>query len=434
VLSDLLDKKGSLSRQIGEAKRSGQAIDDLLIEMKQVSKQIKAIKEEEKLQREFDTHRVLDNRKPETKPAPSLFALNDSESSSERLEFNVRLLESDDSGSEWDQYVSSKPHSSIYHFWAFRKVVATTFGHHTLYLAAFDNNGRACGVLPAVELNSRLFGHFMVSLPYFTYGAALADNLEVEQALYARLFELAKLRNVAHVELRNMSLRSNLQDTCSEKCAKVSMVRVLPDSAVLLWEDIGTKVRAQIKKAQRYSLSIEFGKSELLDDFYQVFSENMRDLGTPVYSKRFFSALIQSELKDQMSIGLVYCNGKPVACCFLMGHQKMMEIPWASALQSANHMNVNMYMYWEVLKKAIHEGYAFFDFGRSSVDAGTYRFKKQWGAEAHQLFWYYWLPKGTEMPELNPNNPKYRLLITIWRKLPVWLTRIIGPSVVKYLP
>jgi len=93
-----------------------------------------------------------------------------------------------------------------------------------------------------------------------------------------------------------------------------------------------------------------------------------------------------------------------------------------------------MFMYWEVLQKSIQKECRFFDFGRSSKDAGTYRFKKQWGAQPQQLYWYYWLPEGESLPELNPNNPKYKLLINVWQRLPVWLSQLIGPPVVKYLP
>jgi len=429
VLSELLDKKGSLSRQIGEAKRSGQAFEDLLDEMKQVSKQIKAIQSKEKVSRKPDSRVAT-----EANNKPALFDLDDSQQDASCSNVVVKLVEGGHIASLWDQYVSSKPNASIYHFWAFKVVVTEAFGHNAVYLAAFDAEGSICGILPAVELDSRLFGHFMVSLPFFTYGAALADNTKIERCLYTALFEQATQRKAEHVELRCVTAWPETQNDCSEKLSKVSMIRALPDSAETLWADLGTKVRAQIKKAQRYSLRIKFGKSELLDDFYHVFSVNMRDLGTPVYSKQFFARLIESELKEKMHIGIVYCDAKPVACCFLMGHQKMMEIPWASALQSANHMNVNMYMYWEVLKKTLQEGHRFFDFGRSSVDGSTYRFKKQWGAQAHQLYWYYWLPEDTVMPELNPNNPKYQLLISVWKKLPVWFTQLIGPPIVKYLP
>ena len=422
-----MDKKGILSRQIGEAKREGNSIDDLLVEMKQVSIEISQFKEEQKqVQKQPEEHKNLINTQPD------LFSVNE-EVFKVSNDINVRKIREDEL-LVWDHYVESKQNSSIYHFSAFKKVIERSFRHDAVYLAAFSKSGELCGVLPAVELKSRLFGHFLVSMPYFTYGAVLADSDSVADALYKALFEESKALGAGHVEMRATTVQKALQKEMPAKLSKVSMVRSLPESVDQLWDDIGTKVRAQIKKAQRFDLSIKFGKQELLDDFYKVFAENMRDLGTPVYSKQFFKELMSSSINKDFDIGVVYFEGKPVSTCFLMQHKGMMEIPWASALNSVNHMNVNMYMYWEVLQYAIKCKNDFFDFGRSSKDAGTYRFKKQWGAEPKQLYWYYWLPNGVELPELNPNNPKYKLLISVWQKLPVWLTKWIGPPVVKYLP
>ena len=424
-----MEKKGILSRQIGAAKKEGHSIDGLLAEMKQVSLEISQFKEKQKDKQ--DQKQPKEHKTP-INTQPDLFSVNAGLSGVSNG-ISVRRIQEDEL-SAWDHYVESKPNSSIYHFTAFKKVIEQSFGHRVVYLAAFTSAGGLCGVLPAVELKSGLFGHFLVSMPYFTYGAVLADSDSVADALYKALFEESKALGAGHVELRSTTLQTSLQKNMPAKLSKVSMVRPLPESIDQLWDDIGTKVRAQIKKAQRFDLDIKFGKRELLDDFYKVFAENMRDLGTPVYAKAFFENLLASALKESFDVAVVYFEGKPVSTCFLMQHKGMMEIPWASALNSVNHMNVNMYMYWEVLQYAIQCKNHFFDFGRSSKDAGTYRFKKQWGAEPQQLYWYYWLLNGGELPELNPNNPKYKLLITVWQKLPVWLTKLIGPPVVKYLP
>jgi len=439
VLDALLDRKGALSRQIGEAKRAGQSIDNLLAEMKTVSVKIKV--ERDNLKTKANTVKAKDVAVPDElrvlSSTPNLFDIyytDECTKGDSAQSITIQHLDDDGDSVKWDYYVAHKENASIYHFWEFKRIVQTSFGHKAIYLAAFDTDGGICGVLPAIEMNSRLFGHFIVSLPYFTYGAALADNESIENKLYVALIDYAKQENVQHVELRTMHEQKQLQGSAPSKENKVSMVRSLPDSSEQLWSDIGTKVRAQIKKAQRFDLEMKFGKAELINDFYTVFSTNMRDLGTPVYSKSFFKELIKSRLHKQFDVGVVYFKGKAVACCFLMTHQGMMEIPWASTLQSANGMNVNMFMYWEILQKAIVKECQFFDFGRSSKDAGTYRFKKQWGAQAQQLYWYYWLPDGESLPELNPNNPKYKLLISVWQRLPVWLSQLIGPPVVKYLP
>ena len=125
---------------------------------------------------------------------------------------------------------------------------------------------------------------------------------------------------------------------------------------------------------------------------------------------------------------------RPVAAAFLLGYKDTLEIPWASTIKDVNHLSVNMLLYWEVLKFAVDNQYQYFDFGRSSKDSGTFRFKQQWGAIPKQCYWHYWLKNNAEMPSLNPNNPKYKLVISLWKKLPVSVTKYIGPNIVKSLP
>ena len=130
----------------------------------------------------------------------------------------------------------------------------------------------------------------------------------------------------------------------------------------------------------------------------------------------------------------VTVDGAPAAVGFLLGYGEILEIPWASTLRKFNKYSINMWMYRQILGYAIDKKFIYFDFGRSSIDAGTYKFKKQWGAKPIQHYWYYQLADGKVLPQLNPNNPKYKLAISVWQKLPVWVTKIIGPPLVKYLP
>jgi FemAB-related protein (PEP-CTERM system-associated) len=172
---------------------------------------------------------------------------------------------------------------------------------------------------------------------------------------------------------------------------------------------------------------------ELLDDFYRVFAHNMRDLGTPVYGKQWFSNVLQHPGLNAFVL-VIYVNKKPVSCAFLVNHGRLMEIPWASTVKSANRYNANMWMYRQVLAFAIDQGCQYFDFGRSTLDAGTFKFKKQWGAEPCQNYWYCLLPENAAKPELNPDNPKLKLFIALWKFMPVWLTKIIGPAVIRGIP
>lgn len=211
------------------------------------------------------------------------------------------------------------------------------------------------------------------------------------------------------------------------------MLLPLGEDADKLWRSFPSKLRSQIRRAQREDYYIKHGGTELLNDWYRVFARNMRDLGTPVYSKLWFAELLRA-FPNKTSLHVVYIKEKPVSAGFLIGDKSVMQIPWASTLKEYNHLSVNMLLYWHVLQFSIAQKCHWFDFGRSTRDAGTYRFKKQWGAEELPHFWHYALPDGETLPAINPDNPKYRLMIAVWQRLPVWLTRIIGPPVIRGIP
>jgi FemAB-related protein (PEP-CTERM system-associated) len=211
------------------------------------------------------------------------------------------------------------------------------------------------------------------------------------------------------------------------------MILPLPGEESELWNSFAPKLRAQIRRPQRENPQVYFNESTALDEFYSVFSRNMRDLGTPVYSKSFFCSILDYFTK-QSHIIVIKLDHRPVAAAFLLGHGDTLEIPWASTIREVNHYSINMLLYWEVLRFAIKKRYVYFDFGRSSKGTGTYRFKQQWGAQPKPLYWHYWLKNGGDLPSLNPSNPKYALMINIWKRLPIPITNLIGPMVVKNLP
>jgi len=214
---------------------------------------------------------------------------------------------------------------------------------------------------------------------------------------------------------------------------KVVMVLPLPVDPDSLLASFGSKLRSQIRRAQRETPATRFGGEELLDDFYSVFSRNMRDLGTPVYSKKFFRNILHCFPGDSQLV-VARLSHKPVAAAFLLGHRDTLEIPWASTLRDVNHLSINTFLYWEILKSAIESEYRYFDFGRSSRDSGTYRFKQQWGAVPRQLYWHYWLSSGEKLPAINPGNPKYALMIKAWQHLPLALSKLLGPPIVRNIP
>ncbi len=334
-----------------------------------------------------------------------------------------------DAAAAWDAYVRAHPAASPYHFSAWRGVIARSFRQQDLSLVACRANGGVAGVLPLTRLRSRLFGDFAVSLPYFNYGGPLADDQAVEQALLQAAAQQAESLGLAHVEYRELCPREGWP----ARTDKVSMLRRLPDSVAALDAEVGSKLRAQVRRAEREGPHSRRGRDDaLLADFYRVFARNMRDLGTPVYARGFFREVLDAWPESELLV--VYLGRRPVGAAFLLGHAEVLEIPWASTLRESNPLGINMLMYWQVLSGAVERGYAWFDFGRSSQDAGTYRFKRQWGAEPVPHSWHYWLPRGQPLPALNPNNPKYRLMIRTWQRLPVALTRLLGPAIVRNLP
>lgn len=333
-------------------------------------------------------------------------------------------------GAHWDAYVRSARGASAYHAYAWRELVQRIFNHETVYLAARDSTAAIVGVLPLVRLRSRLFGDFLVSMPYFNYGGAVAQSPEIARLLIDRSAERARVLGVDHVELRHAT---NVCPEWPQRTDKVAMLLKLPDSGEALHAQLPSKVRAQIKRPVREGAECASGAKELLDEFYVVFARNMRDLGTPVYPKRFFAAILET-FPSQSRVFVVRLAKAPVAAGLVIGHGDALEIPWASSLREANALSVNMLLYWKALEYACEQGYSKFDFGRCTPDSGTYRFKKQWGAQPVQLYWHYWMRDGGEPPLLNHSNPKYRLAVAAWQRLPLPIANFLGPHLVRNLP
>jgi FemAB-related protein (PEP-CTERM system-associated) len=330
----------------------------------------------------------------------------------------------------WQAYASTAAGASVYHDITWKEIVEATFGHRTHYLQALDEQGRVAGLLPLVHLKSLLFGSFLVSMPYYNYGGIVADSPESRDILLREAIAIAIEQGARHIELRHTE---PLEGPVQTKTEKVSMRLQLPVDAAPLWAALGAKLRSQIRRPQKEGMSARIGREEQLDAFYRVFSTNMRDLGTPVYPKRFFEAIL-ARFPTNTWLCSVYTGREAVASGLLIGFRDRLEIPWASSLRAYNLYSPNMLLYWSALEFACQRGYREFDFGRSSRDAGTYRFKEQWGAKPVQLYWHYWLRRQGPLPQLNPQNARYRLAINAWRQLPVAVTRLLGPLFVRSLP
>lgn len=330
----------------------------------------------------------------------------------------------------WDTYVLNSPLTSGYHLSGWRRVIEEAFGHRTYYLIAQDEHGAVQGIVPLVLLASRVFGRFLVSLPFVNYGGLVATSPSAYRALEEGAIEKARVLDAAHIELRH---DQPIETAWVSTERKVSMRLSLPGSYEVLLKGFPSKLRSQVRRAQKEGMTACIGGSECLDEFYAVFSRCMRDLGTPVYAKEFFAKVLEVFPKESR-ICIVSHSGVPVAAGFLYGFRSSLEIPWAASDKRFNKLAPNMMLYGAVLEYACQQGFQVFDFGRSSPDSGTYRFKEQWGAQPHQLYWYYWMGQGRQVPQLNPQNPKYALAIRAWQNLPLAIANLLGPHIVKYLP
>lgn|GEM_PF-17350 len=419
-----------IARKIGEAKRSGNPIDALKAEMQAQSTRLGKLADQLAGTRErilgyfgpADTPGGHGN-KAAAFPAGRAYPADTAPDREATISLLGNELE------DWNHYVAGNPAASIYHRAEWRSLIKQSFGQESCYFIARDKNHTVVGVLPLVRLKSRLFGDFLVSMPYLNYGGAIADHPLIERALMEAANAHAAGLGSSHIEYRDNIPR----DGWPVRNEKVNMILPLADSENSLWEGFTPKLRAQIRRPQREGTQVISAGRECLDDFYSVFVRNMRDLGTPVYGKQFFSNMLET-FPEECRIIVVRLGNRPVAAGFLLGHRDTLEIPWASTIRDVNHLGVNMLLYWEALKYALRKGYKYFDFGRSTRDSGTYRFKQQWGARPMQLHWHYWLDENNELPTINPDNPRYALAISIWKHLPLFVTRLVGPHIIKNIP
>jgi len=310
-----------------------------------------------------------------------------------------------------------------------RHVFERAFNHETVYLAARER-GCIVGVLPLVVFRSRLFGAFAVSLPFVNYGGVCARDARVAEALVNCARETAVVRRLAHVELRHTTRHFA---ELPARQHKVGMWLSLERDAAKAWERIDRKARNQVRKAEKSGLTARSGGIELLDRFYPVFARNMRDLGTPVYTKRLFAEVL-STFPDSAGVFLVDQGDVTIAGGITLRHRDVLEVPWASSLREYRSQCPNNLLYWRIIEHAIAGGCTTLDFGRSTPNEGTYQFKQQWGAEPTPLTWEYVLTGRGALPDLTPSNPRFSAAIAIWTRLPLAMTNFVGPRIVRSIP
>lgn len=330
---------------------------------------------------------------------------------------------------EWDAFVAA--HSgSLYHLFDWKDINEKSLGHDCEYLGAREADGSLSGILPLVFVKSRLFGRILCSMPFMNYGGPVAASPQAATALTTHAMERAKALGADYLELR---CPAALETSMPASLRKVSMTVPLQADPEALFNSFSQKHRKNIRRAQKNELTVRKGGIELLGDFFHILELSWRSLGTPMYSKRYFQRLLET-FPGNTAVFTCSWKGAPVAVA-LTGHfNGVVEGMWAGARQELRHLDANYVLYWEMLKDACEGGHKLFHLGRSTSQSGAEQFKSKWNAQTHQLYWYFHRPDGGPMPQLNVDNPKYRLAIAAWRKMPLWATRLVGPPVARLIP
>jgi FemAB-related protein (PEP-CTERM system-associated) len=347
----------------------------------------------------------------------------------ESVTFMQIATSSDVTEGEWDAFVASRPDATGYHQWCWRRVMEKGLGHRCRYLAARED-GRLVGVLPMAEIRRPFFGSALSSLPYVNYGGVLAASPAAADALIEHARTAVAREGLSYLVLRH---RRRLFSDLPVRSHKQTMLLTLAESAEAMWTGLDRKVRNQIRKAEKSGLTVVAGGEELLDGFYDVFARNMRDLGTPVYGRELFAEMLRA-CPGAVRIHAVQLKGATIAAGLSYRYREVIEVPSASSLREHRSLCPNHIMYWHIIQSSIAEGARTLDFGRSTPGDGTYQFKEQWGAVPEQLEWEYVLGRGQRLPTADRHDSRFNVAIEAWKRLPLGVANMIGPSIVRAVP
>jgi len=329
---------------------------------------------------------------------------------------------------EWDAFVTAQTGATAFHRHAWARVIEQVFGHEVGLWCARDGAGRLCGVLPLVRVRSRLFGHYLVSMPFVSYGGPLGTPEAV-----AKLGEFAAgLAAETGADLLELRCRTESSLSLEPSHRKVTVCLDLPaEGPDSLWTGLKAKVRSQIRRPQKEGLTVRFGAEQAVP-FYRVFARHMRDLGTPVMPWSWFACL-RDAFPDLTEIGCAYLGREPVAAGWGFRSGDEFEITWASSLRRHSVLAPNMLLYWSFLERCQQSGTRVFNFGRCTPGGGTHRFKHQWGGRDEPLWWYQWR-RGAARGTPSADDGRFALAQRLWRHVPLFIANALGPRIVRNIP
>jgi FemAB-related protein (PEP-CTERM system-associated) len=332
---------------------------------------------------------------------------------------------------DWDAYVRNHSQGSVFHTAAWQRLIQTSFGHKPTHLAAQKQGSDAIiGLLPLFLVHSLIFGRMLVSTPQAAYGGILADSDSIANAIMVQARQIAIQNKVQFFELRNFRNALTLSDLVPKNLYVTFRQELHPDIETNLLS-IPRKTRAEIREGIRNGL--EFGIGRIgVDQFFHIYSQSVRELGTPVFAKRLFANGLY-EFGSDCRIASVHWQGKLVAAVWTLFFKDEVLPYYGGSIREFNHLAVNNFMYWMLLKYACENGYRIFDFGRSKKGTGSFSFKKRWGMHMSDLPYQYLLVRRKSLPDTSPMNPEFALAIRLWRSLPLSVTNSLGSMISKHL-
>jgi len=327
----------------------------------------------------------------------------------------------------WDAFVMACPHATFFHRAGWQRILTDVFGHRTHYLAAVTDN-RITGVLPLAHVRSMLFGSSLTSLPFAVYGGVAADDVASAVLLEEEAKRLAKSLGVQHLELRHIDRR---HPHWPEQDLYVTFRKaILPDEEANMLA-IPRKQRAMVRKGIKNALLSSIDADE--QRFFRLYADNVHRHGTPAMPRRYFAELLREFGPDCRVLTASSAEGRPLSSVLSFYFRDEVLPYYAGDDETARDLAANDFKYWELMRRSCAQGLKLFDYGRSKQGTGPYAFKKNWGFEPTPLHYEYCLYKRDAVPQNNPTNAKYKLMIQAWRKLPLGVANWLGPRIVRSL-
>ena len=327
----------------------------------------------------------------------------------------------------WDAYVLAHPQATFFHRAGWQRIIETVFAHPTFFLYA-QRAGRIVGVLPLAQVRSRLFGNALSSLPFAVYGGVLADDAAAAAVLEQEALRIAGELEVEHLEFRNLAAQH--ADWPTQDLYVTFRREIFADEEANL-QAIPRKQRAMVRKGIKNALRSEIDTQ--VDRFFDLYADNVHRHGTPAFPKKYFAALLSEFGADAEVLIVSGPDGRALSGVLSFYFRDEVLPYYAGDHVDARELAANDFKYWELMRRACARGLKVFDYGRSKLGTGSFAFKKNWGFEPQPLYYEYRLFKRDAIPQNNPNNPKYKLLIAAWQRMPIALANWLGPHIVRNL-